>query len=189
MSERRARAAMLAAAAAIALALPDVAAAQAPADTARSAPASAPPAALGLEPGRRVRVELRGYGGRVAGVIDSVLAGAFVLDTASRGTSLPFIARGPELLAPYRTMRVGYDEIARLDVSRGSSRARGAILWGLIGAGAGALLTGLSEAPERNPEGRDFVGSALPGAIVGAVIGGTLGYFTGRERWAPAGWP
>ena len=151
-----------------------------------------PPDSLGLEPGRRVRVQFVTYRDRIAGVIDSVLPSAFVLDTAARASSLPFMARGPELLAPYRTMRVGYDEIELLEVSRGTSRARGALLWGAVGGAAGALLGGLNRTSGAFVEDTDdesFASRALPGAIVGAVLGGAFGWFTGRERWAPVGWP
>lgn len=151
----------------------------------------APPDSLGLEPGRRVRVQLGTYRGRVAGTIDSMLATGFVLDTASRDGGLPFMAPAPTPIGAYRVLRVDYDEIAQIEVSRGTSRARGLLLWGSVGGAAGALLGGLND--DQSGYGPDdapgFASRALPGAIVGAVLGGALGWFTGRERWAPAGWP
>ena len=169
-------------------------AALAPTDARAQDPAAVvtPPDSLRLEPGRRVRVELVAYRGRIAGIIDSVLPTAFVLDTAARAAGLPFMARGPELLPQYRVMRVEYDEIARLEVSRGTSRARGLLLWGAVGGAAGALLGGVNRNDGtfvQDTERDSFASRALPGAIVGAVLGGAFGYFTGRERWASAGWP
>ena len=151
---------------------------------------AAPPDSLGLEPGRRIRVRLGAYRGRIAGTIDSVLASGFVLDTVARDGGLPFMARGPEPLERFRVLRVDYDEIAEVEVSRGTSRGRGMLLWGAVGGAAGALLTGLDDGGAIMADDEStFASRALSGAIVGAVLGGAIGWFTGRERWAPVGWP
>ena len=159
-----------------------------PAALGAQAPA-APPDSLRLEPGRRVRLHLGDHRGRVAGVIDSVLATGFVLDTVARSGGLPFMAPGPVPIGPYRTMRVRFDEIDALEVSRGTSRARGLLLWGAVGGVAGALLAGLNDGGYAVDDGSSFATRAVPGAVVGAVLGGAFGWLTGRERWAPAGWP
>ncbi|HEY0972289.1 MAG TPA: hypothetical protein VGE02_15070 [Gemmatimonadales bacterium] len=138
---------------------------------------------LQLAPGTRVRFTLEGYREyRVAGQIDSVLADAFVVDTADRRGFL-FIAPGPELLPRYRQMRVRFDEIDVAEVSRGRNRWQGALRWGLVGAAAGGLITGLSGGQQYNPNGRDMLSAASSGIIVGGIVGGTMGYFRGREKW------
>jgi hypothetical protein len=138
-----------------------------------------------------VRVQLGAYRGRIAGTIDSVLATGFVLDTVPRGGGLPFMAPAPQPIGPYRVLRVRYDEIVQVEVSRGTSRARGLLLWGGVGGAAGALLGGLNDRQAGLPaaDGPSFASRALPGAIIGAVLGGAIGWLTCRERWAPVGWP
>lgn len=175
------RAASLAAGATL-LALPAILAAQTPATPAPPAtPADSTLASLEL--GTRVRLTLQTYRElRVAGRIDSVLASAVVLDTAERRGFL-FLAPGPELLPQYRQVRVRYDDIDAVEVSRGHSRWQGATRWGIIGALVGGALTGLSGSPEYNPNSGDFLEAAVSGAIAGGLVGGTVGYFTGREIW------
>ncbi|HEU4631402.1 MAG TPA: hypothetical protein VFS08_16740 [Gemmatimonadaceae bacterium] len=164
----------------------DSAATPRPAD---STSAVQPPTDPRLVPGARVRITLstlRNW--RIAGDIDSVLARGFVVDTGEHEDFL-FIARGPELLPEYRTVRVRYDDIGQLELSRGRNRWKGAALWGLVGAGIGGALTGLNNAPEVNPTSGDIARAAVSGAIVGGIIGGTIGYFTGREQWERLPWP
>ena len=194
MPERTRRAwrrAALAGAAMLALAgaaSPRAAAAQQRDTTARPTTVSAPTDPR-LVPGTRVRVTLRRFrGARMAGRIDSVLASAFVLDTSDR-RSILFIAPGPELLPQYRRAQVRFDDVQRIEVSRGTSRLRGAVIGGLIGAAVGGLLTGLNDSPQLNPSGRDVGNAAASGIIVGGLVGGIAGYFMGRERWAPVAWP
>lgn len=154
-----------------------------------SASAVQPPTDPRLVPGTRVRITLttlRNW--RIDGDIDSVLARGFVVDTVERENFL-FIARGPELLPEYRTVRVRYDDIGQLEISRGRNRWKGALIWGLVGAGVGGALTGLNNAPELNPTGSDMARAAVSGAIVGGLLGGTIGYFTGREQWERLPWP
>jgi hypothetical protein len=142
-----------------------------------------------LAAGRRIRVTLRAPEGlRLAGRIDSVVSRGFVLDTTRR-RSILFIAPGPELLPPYRIARVRYEDIARVEASRGTSRRRGAVIGGLIGAAVGGVLTGLSGSPQNNPTGRDVGGAAVGGIVVGGLVGGVVGYAMGRERWEPVAWP
>jgi hypothetical protein len=142
-----------------------------------------------LVPGTRIRVTLRNLrDARFAGRIDSVLAQAFVLDTADRRSVL-FIAPAPELLPAFRQTRVRYEDIQRLEISRGASRTRGAVIGGLIGAAAGGLLTSLNDTPQLNPSGRDVGKAAVSGIVVGGLIGGIAGYWIARERWAPIPWP
>jgi hypothetical protein len=161
-------------------------------DTSAVAAAGTRPAALQdprLVPGSRIRVTLRTLANaRFTGRIDSVLTQAFVLDTADRRSVL-FIAPAPELLPPYRQARIRYEDIARLEVSRGVSRTRGAVIGGLIGAAAGGLLTGLSDSPQTNPNGRDVGRAAASGIIVGGILGGLTGYWIARERWRELRWP
>ena len=147
------------------------------------------PADPRVVPGRRIRVTLRVPEGlRIAGRIDSIVERGFVLDTAEQ-RSILFIAPGPELLGPYRIARVRYEDIARLEASRGTSRRRGAIIGGLIGAAAGGVLTGLSRSPQQNPTGGDVLSAAAGGVVAGGLVGGLVGYALGRERWAEVGWP
>jgi hypothetical protein len=158
----------------------------------RDTTAAARPAALQdprLVPGTRIRVTLRNLrDARFTGRIDSVLAQAFVLDTADRRSVL-FIAPAPELLPPFRQARIRYDDIERLEISRGASRTRGAVIGGLIGAAAGGLLTSLNDTPQLNPSGRDVGRAAVGGVIVGGLLGGLVGAWIARERWATLPWP
>lgn len=160
------------------------------AGVARDTGAVAPPTDPRVRPGTRVRLSVgRSRDLRLAGRLDSILPHAFVVDTADRRTPI-FLAPGPELLPQYRTTTVRYDAIGRLEVSRGVSRARGALFGGVIGAAVGGLITGLNNAPERNPTGRDIGGSAVSGIIVGGLLGGGVGYWLARERWSEVvGWP
>lgn len=185
------RATVLAGVAALAAlaASPAVATAQQRATDVGDSSSVAPPTDPRLVPGARVRVTysaLRDL--RIQGGIDSVLPHAFVLDTTER-RQVMFIAPGPELLPQYRVVRVPYDQIGRLEISRGRNKWKGAAVWGLVGAGIGGLVTGLSDSPERNPTARQGFQAAATGAIVGAIIGGTIGYATGREKWERLAWP
>ena len=184
------RPAVVALAAAL-LALPAAATAQQPAAAppADSAVLRPPPSDPRLTPGRRIRVTLRSPAGlRLSGRIDSVVARGFVLDTAERRGVL-FLAPAPELLPPYRIARVPYEDIERLEVSRGTSRRRGAIIGALIGAGVGGALTGLNSTPQRNPTGGDVLKAATGGLLAGGLLGGVVGYSFGRERWSLFPWP
>ena len=170
----------------VTLALPRAAGAQQRDTTAVRRPLPTDPR---LTPGHRIRVTLNAPEGlRLAGRIDSVVARGFVLDTAEQ-RSILFIAPGPELLAPYRVARVRYEDIARLEASRGTSRKRGALIGGLIGAAIGGVVTGLSSSPQRNPGGGDVLSAAAGGVIVGGLLGSFSGYALGRERWAEVAWP
>ena len=188
VSRRSPAAALLAAAV---LALPGTATAQQPATPPRadSAVVRPPPSDPLLAPGRRIRVTLRAPAGmRLDGRIDSVVARGFVLDTAEQRGVL-FLAPAPELLPPYRIARVPYEDIERLEVSRGTSRRRGAIIGALIGAGVGGALTGLNSSPQRNPTGSEVLRAATGGIVAGGLLGGVVGYSLGRERWSVFPWP
>lgn len=175
--------------AAVLLALPGTTAAQQPATPPADSAVVRPPSDPLLAPGRRIRVTLRSPAGlRLAGRIDSVVARGFVLDTAERRGVL-FLAPAPELLPPYRIARIPYEDIERLEVSRGTSRRRGAIIGALVGAGIGGALTGLNSSPQRNPTGSDVLRAATGGIIAGGLLGGVVGYSLGRERWSLFRWP
>lgn len=96
------------------------------------------------------------------------------------------------------------DDLSRVDVSRGRSRAKGAALKGLMGLGIGALAGGLlgaatyteSDGCDSGPDGwclfdcliicsrgqaAAFAGTLGGGA--GVLIGTAIGIATGWERW------
>lgn len=134
--------------------------------------------------GRRVRIASSGLGEpRYAGLLDSVKVDAVVVDTITDRPQ-PFIfATTPPVLDRYRRVTVPIEEIRSVQVSRGTSRMRGVLWGGMIGAAIVGTLEALGSTPERNPTGRDYATSALRGAALGFAIGAPIGFFWGRERW------
>jgi len=87
------------------------------------------------------------------------------------------------------TIAVPVDRITRLEVSRGESRAAGAIhgmKWGVpIGLGTGVLLVALSDdckTCSRQPSAGEGIGTVT---AMGAIVGAIAGAIAQHERWAP----
>lgn len=144
------------------------------------------PALPSVSVGSRVRVIATAIRrDRFIGRVDSLDSGEMVLDTAGVRRRLGF-ELGPVLVESYRRVRIRTGAIERIEVSGGrttrSSTLKGVLIGGLIGAG----LIGFGQAPEVNPEFKDFLKGAPIGFAIGAVVGGGVGYALGGERWLPA---
>jgi hypothetical protein len=117
------------------------------------------------------------------GLLDSVKAMSVVVDTVSERPQGIF-GGAPPVLERYRRITIDMADIRSVQVSRGTSRMRGVLFAGLIGAAAVGTLEVLGGTPTRNPGGKDFVTAALRGAAIGFTIGAPVGYLLGRERWS-----
>ena len=140
----------------------------------------------GPEVGVRVRVfapELRTD--RYVGRIKSIDGAVMVLDTGEVRTVLG-MESGPVLVDQFRRVTIRLSTIEALEVSGGRT-ARGAAMRGAVfGALAGAVLFGLGNMPEVNPDANDFMRGVPVGLAVGAVGGAIIGWGVGGERWLPA---
>ena len=125
---------------------------------------------------------------RYVGRVDSLDLNELVLDTAGVRRRLGF-ELGPVLVDQYRLVSIRTSSIERIDVSGGRT-TRGMTLKGMLfGAIGGALLFGLGQLPEVNPQASDFLKAAPLGLAVGAVGGAIVGYALGGERWVPGELP
>jgi hypothetical protein len=151
-----------------------------------SAGAQATDSVRGPEIGWRVRVfapELRTdrYVGRIKSLDQSVM----VLDTGDVRTVLG-MESGPVLVDEFRRVTIRLATIQALEVSGGrtvrNSTVRGAIFGSLVGA----LILGLGNMPEVNPDANDFIRGVPIGLAIGALGGAIVGWGVGGERWVPA---
>jgi hypothetical protein len=142
--------------------------------------------ARGPEIGSRVRVfapELRTdrYVGRVKSLDRSVI----VLDTGEVRTVLG-MESGPVLVDEFRRVTIRLSTIEALEVSGGrtvrNSTLRGMVLGSLVGA----VLFGLGNMPEVNPDANDFMRGVPVGLAIGALGGAIVGWGVGGESWVPA---
>jgi hypothetical protein len=144
------------------------------------------PVARPVSVGSRVRVlapSLRRD--RFVGRIDSLDAGEMVLDTAGVRRRMGF-ELGPVLVESFRLVRIRTGAIERIEVSGGRTTRGTTIKGALLGGVVGAALIGFGQAPEVNPEFKDFLKGAPLGFAIGAVVGGGVGFALGGEKWLPA---
>ena len=124
-----------------------------------------------VRPGARVRIEAPG-----------VLARSYVATVIARSADSITLA-SPES-AP---LTLPMARISRLEISRGSSRADGALLGTAWGAGIGAALGALMS-PSVNScsqcSNRVGAGEVVAQMVIGGVVWGAgIGAILGRERW------
>jgi hypothetical protein len=93
---------------------------------------------------------------------------------------------GPVLVDEFRRVTIRLATIQALEVSGGrtvrNSTVRGAIFGSLVGA----LILGLGNMPEVNPDANDFIRGVPIGLAIGALGGAIVGWGVGGERWVPA---
>ncbi len=143
----------------------------------------------GPEVGTRVRIfapELRTD--RYVGRIKSIDAAVMVIDTGEVRTILG-MDTGPVLVDQFRRVTIRLSTIEALEVSGGRT-VGGALTRGAVfGALVGAVIFGLGNLPEVNPDANDFMRGVPIGLAIGALGGAVVGYGIGGERWVPASVP
>jgi hypothetical protein len=134
--------------------------------------------------GRRLRLVVPLFGTRdVVGAVDSLIGDVVVMDTTTPREQRGLFGGGAIPVEDFRRVRVRVGDIRSVYASRGIQRTGAAVRYGIYGALGGALLFGVSGAPQFNPTFGDVVQAAGPGAVVGGVIGAAIGLLSGRERW------
>lgn len=137
------------------------------------------------EVGQRIRITAPSHGREpIVGIVDSLRDSAVVVDTAQRERRW-FFDPGPILTDSYRRVTIPFGDIRALEVSKGRSRAKGALRGAVIGGLIGALSWGFANTPQFNPGLQDFRKGLLPGLFIGMPAGAIFGYLWGRERWRP----
>jgi hypothetical protein len=143
-----------------------------------------------VDVGDRVRISLAPSGRRkITGMVDSLLPSAFVVDTVGQPRRRFMMDPGPAVLEEYRRTTVRFTDIERMELSAGVSKTRGALRYGLIAAGVGAVLGGAGASSQVNPSGKEFASGAASGGLIGLGIGAVIGWFIGREQWSTVATP
>lgn len=154
-----------------------------------AAGAQAPEQGRGPEVGTRVRVfapELRTD--RYVGRIKSIDAAVMVIDTGEVRTILG-MDTGPVLVDQFRRVTIRLSTIEALEVSGGRTIGGAVTKGAVFGALVGAVIFGLGNMPEVNPDANDFMRGVPIGLAIGAVGGAVVGFGIGGERWVPASVP
>lgn len=136
--------------------------------------------------GERVRVfapDLRSD--RYVGRIKSLDAAVMVLDTGEVRSVLG-MASGPLLVDEFRRVTIRLSTIRSVEVSGGRTVSGATLRGAVMGSLVGAVLWGLGNMPEVNPDARDFVRGVPAGLAIGSVVGAVVGWGVGGERWLPA---
>lgn len=140
----------------------------------------------GPEIGARVRVfapELRTD--RYVGRVKSIDAAVMVLDTGEVRTILG-MESGPVLVDQFRRVTIRLSTIEALEVSGGRTVRNATMRGAVFGALIGAVLFGLGNMPEVNPDANDFMRGVPVGLAIGALGGAVVGWGVGGESWLPA---
>jgi hypothetical protein len=119
----------------------------------------------------------------VVGRVDTLRGEWVVLDTVAPRMDGGLFESNTVPVDRFRFLAVRAQDIRSVEVRLGNSKVTGIFKYGLIGAGVGGLVGGLSNGQGINPQGSDFLSGFLIGASVGGIIGGTLGYFSGNDHW------
>ena len=122
------------------------------------------------------------------GRIDSLTASDMVLDTAKTTRRLGFSA-GPVLVEQFRRVHVRTNAVERIELSLGRTTRSAMIKGAVVGGLGGAVLFGLGNMPEVNPDFQDFMKNTPLGFVVGGVAGALIGRMLGGEKWGPARLP
>ncbi|MBI3790979.1 MAG: hypothetical protein HY275_08880 [Gemmatimonadetes bacterium] len=153
----------------------------------QSATAAPQPGAVHNEPfvlGAVLKIVARSLGSDpVVGRVDSLRGEWVVLDTVAPRMDGGLFESNTVPVDRFRFLAVRAQDIRSVEVRTGNSKLTGVLKYGLIGAGVGGLVGGLSNGQGVNPSGADFLSGFLIGASVGGVVGGTLGYFSGNDHW------
>jgi hypothetical protein len=89
-----------------------------------------------------------------------------------------------------QTTRIGLRDLAHVEVSTGVSRAKGGLIYGLMGlaiGGLGGAALGAA-APSSCTEDNPFICGRAASAYVGGVLGGFVGTVAGIAGGASKGW-
>ena len=143
----------------------------------------------GLEPGMRIRVTSdRMFQNKISGTVVHVSADSLVLDTLDmRKVERRFFPQTLLVESERRVTLPVYD-VDSVDISMGTSRARGMLKGAGKAALVGGALVGLSYVQGYNQMSmKNFSKGFRSGTKIGAVVGLSIGFSYGSERWNKLG--
>ena len=134
--------------------------------------------------GNVLRVVSRALGPEpIVGTVDSLRGDVVVLDTVTHRQHSGLFTAGVVPVDQFRYVALRAADLRAVELRTGTSRSRGAVRNGIMGALIGGVVLGFGNLPQRNPGLGDFVGGFAAGAAVGGGIGVLIGSYSGQERW------